>query len=331
MSIRTLATAAFIAGLTLTVAHDAIPALGAQDAKPAQPDAKAEKSPKLADLLARRISLEKPFEGKFKDAIEFLAEKYSLPIVLDPALRDFAGAGMACDGLEDKPIKLPKMMNVRTDTLLRLTCEQADAMFLIYPDYIRIVPTIFGLYETGVTAAGLDPNDDQPSPLTADQLLKTRPLTKRAIVNLTFKGSPVADVLDEIASASGANVVLAPLVAEKAAAKLTGRFANTPVDAAVRTVCEMADLGLIEDANVLIVTTRERAAARAKADQEKKQARLLSLTAANFGLGGSNPVFLPNWLGGASPSDLTTELTKLKEQNDQLKKQLDEVMKLLKK
>jgi hypothetical protein len=238
---------------------------------------------------------------------------------------------MACDGLEDKLVKLPKLLNVRAETVLRLTCEQADAMFLVYPDYLRIVPSIFGLYETGVTSAGVDPNDEQPSHLPVDQLLKTRPLTKRAVVTLSFKGATVADVLDEIAAASGANVALAPLVAEKANAKLTVRFANSPVDAAVRTVCEMADLAVIEDANVLVVTTPERAAARAKADEEKKKARLLGLTLQqNPGLCANGQIFLPNWLG-AQQADVSAELAKLKEQNEALKKQLDEVMKQLKK
>ena len=239
--------------------------------------------------------------------------------------------GAACDGNEDKIVKLPKLMNVRTETVLRLTCEQADAMFLVYPDYLRIVPAIFGLYETGVTSAGTDPNDDQPSPLNSNDLLKTRPLIKRAIVNLSFKGATVADILDEIAATSGANVALAPLVGQKGNEKLTVRFANTPVDAAVRTVCEMSDLAVIEDANVLVVTTRERAAARTKAEEEKKKARLLGLVAQNPGFCANGQVFMPNWLGAVSaPADLSADLVKLKEQNDQMKKQLDEVLKSLK-
>jgi len=301
-----------------------------------------DKSPRLSDLLAKRVSLDQSFEGKFKDAIELLAEKFQLPIVLDPAIREVVIGGAACDGLEDKPVKLPKMLNVRVETLLRLTCEQADAMFLVYPDYIRVVPTVFGLYETAVTTAGADPNDSEPALLSTEQVLKTRPLTRRAIVNVSFKDAPIAEILDEIAGRSGANVALAPLVAEKANAKLTVRFANAPVDAAVRTICEMADLGMIEDANVLVVTTRERAAARLKLEAEKKRAAMLAALPPNAGLGG--PGLQPGLIGGigglggiggfageASGTDLSAEIAKLKEQNEHLRKQLEEVMKNLKK
>jgi hypothetical protein len=330
MPFRTLTTATLVAAFGLFTLHGTAEPASPQDAKPAQP---AEKTAKLSDLLAKRISLEKPFEGKFKEAIAFLADRHDLPIILDPSLREVGDMGLACDGLEDKAVKLPKLMNVRTETVLRMTCEQADAMFLVYPDYLRIVPSVFGLYETGVTSAGTDPNDDQAPLLPAGQLLKTRPLIKRAIVNLTFKSASVADILDEIAATSGANVALAPLVGEKGNVKLNVRFANTPVDAAVRTVCEMSDLAVIEDANVLVVTTPERAAARAKAEEEKKKVRLLGLVLQNPGLCANGQVFFPNWLGAAAtqPVDATSEITKLKEQNEQLKKQLDEVLKSFKK
>src|SRR5262245_35062596 len=259
MSTRKYCVTALVAALVLAAVHAPAQPSRAEDAVAAQA---VEKSPKLTDLLSRRVSLEKPFEGKFKDAAELLAEKYELPIVLDPALREFAGGAAQCDGLEDKPVKLPKMTNVRVETLLRLTCEQADAMFLVYPDYLRFVPTLIGLHETGIVRTEGESNEAESQFLPAEQILKTRPLTRRAIVNLSFKDTPLSEILDEIASRSGANVALTPLVNENARMKLTVRFQNAPVDAAVRTICEMADLAMVEDANVLVVTTHERAAAR---------------------------------------------------------------------
>jgi hypothetical protein len=326
MPARTFVIAAFTAVLVFTLSHGrATP----QQKAELKADIKTDKARKITDLLAKRVSLDPPFDGKFKDALEMLTEKYRLPIVIDPSVREFAGAGMACDGLEDKTIKLPRMLDVRTDTLLRLTCQQADAMYLVYPDYIRIVPTLFGLYESGVVSSGPDASSDEAPLLDANQLLRTRPLTKRAIVNLSFSSATVSEILDEIAAASGANVALAPLVADKGAAKLTVRFANTPVDSAVRTICEMTDLDSIEDANVLIVTTHERAAARRKADLDKKRARIAPF-AGFAGFGGNGLVFA-NGLGGAALPDWAGEIAKLKEQNEQLKKQLDEVLKLVKK
>src|SRR5262249_43372452 len=160
-----------------------------------------------------------------------------------------------CDGADDLPIKLPKLANVKLETILNLVCEQVNAKFLIYPDHIKIVPVAMWLYETGVHRAdATQPGDsDQTEFLPMMEGLKAKPLIKRAVVTLAFKGATVAEVLDEIAATSGANVVLAAgVVGEKANQKLTVRFANTPVDVAVRTVCEMSELAAIEDGNVLV-------------------------------------------------------------------------------
>src|SRR5205823_12823777 len=102
---------------------------------------------------------------------------------------------------------------------------------------------------------------------------KAKPLIKRAMVTAAYKGTPLSEVLDDIAESTGATVVLSPEVGPKAAAGVTARFANTPVDAAVRTLCEVADLGVMEDANVRVVTTRERASGGAGAWGERGKAR----------------------------------------------------------
>jgi hypothetical protein len=225
----------------------------------------------------------------------------------------------------DKIVKLGKHTDMKLETALTLLCEQAQCRFLIYTDHIKIVPFTSWLYETAVlqhdplTSAALG-LDDTPF-LTAEEMQKTKPLTKRAVVSASFKNKPLSDVLDEIAESTGANVVLSPLLpANVRQAPITVRFANTPVDAAVRTLCEMTESGVIEDANVLLVTTRERAAARAKEEAQKIKDRRPPQFS---GLGQSVSL-------NALP-DVNGELVKLKEQNEQLKKELEEVKKLLKK
>jgi hypothetical protein len=158
--------------------------------------------------------------------------------------------------------------------------------------------------------------------LPSGEILRNRPLIKRALVNASFKERPLSEVLDEIAESTGANVALSPLVpAEVRRAPVTVRFANTPVDAAVRTLCEMTETGVIEDANVLLVTTRERASVRAEEDAQKRKERQPPVQP--FGFGG---------LGGAVPPDANAfEIGRLKEQNEQLRRQLDEIQKHLKK
>jgi hypothetical protein len=327
---RVPALAAALALLAAPAAADA------QDPKPAGKLTTEKATP--AERLAKKVSIDR-FEGKFKEAVQFLGDKFDLPVVIDPGLDKSQEGG---EMVEDRPVRLPKMANVRLDTVLKVLGEQVNGTFLVYPDYVKLTGSAFALYESGVIRQH-EPGEVEEVPfLPALELEKSKPLIKRALVNLSFKNAPLGRVLDEIADSTGATVVLSPLVGEKATLPLTARFANTPVDAAVRTLCEMADLGVIEDANVLVVTTRERAADRARQEEARRQARQAALAAAGgpggfVGLGGLGGGLVggggTGLAGGpaAVPPDLAAELARLKEQNEQLKKQLDEIQKLLKK
>ena len=157
---------------------------------------------------------------------------------------------------------------------------------------------------------------------TAD-LQKSKPLIKRALVTGVFKNVTLADIIDDIAESTGATVVVSPTIGEKAKLPLTVRFSNTPVDAAVRTLCEMAEVGAVEDANVLLVTTAERAAAKVKDVADKRKARLAEIQGpglSGFGFG-----------GGQHVSPEAAELAKLKTEHEAMKKQLEELQKAMKK
>jgi hypothetical protein len=331
---RTLAIASVIALVGTALAQPSKP----NDPKAPAPAAKGGDGPDLMKLLATRVTLEKQFDGKFKDAVKMLSDKYDLPIVVDPHVGEGeAGAAALAAATvvaivaeldagnapaDDKPVTLPKFVNVRLDTLLNILVAQVNAKFLVYPDYVKIVPEFFAAYESGVLKANSDPNEES-SPLSATDLLRNKPLIKRALVNVSFKNKPLGDAIDEIVESTGANVAVSPLLpANVRQSPITVRFANTPVDVAVRTLCEMTECGVIEDANVLLVTTPERAAARAKDEAQKARERR-PVQQAIIGLG-QQGVF-------ASQPDLVGEVAKLKEQNEQLKKQLEQLEKLLKK
>ena len=325
MTARTLAAAALVAVVGAALAQQP---KGGLAPVPAAPPAKAADKPDLPKLLATRVTVAK-FSGPFKDAVKLLADAYDLPLVTDPRLGENNGMA-ACDGADDQPVKLPKLTSVRLDTVLKLLAEQVNGKFLVYPDHIKIVPEAFAAYESGVLSVSTDPNDEPPMLSTTD-LLRSKPLTRRALVNASFKNKPLSEVIDEIAEATGANVAVSPLLPMNVRqAPVTVRFANTPVDAAVRTLCEMTESGVIEDANVLLVTTRERAAARAKEEAQKVKDRQYPSM-----IGGPNTIPWPGGggLGGAFHPlpDVNAELLKLKEQNEQLRKELDELKKVLKK
>ncbi len=321
MTARTLAAAALVAVIGTAFAQQ--PKADLQPIPIALKQKDAEK-PDLPKLLATRVTVQK-FDGKFKDAVTLLAEKFDLPLVVDPRLGE--GEAMAqCDGVDDKAVKLPKLVNVRLDTVLKILAEQVNGKFLVYPDYIKIVPDSFAVYETGVLSVNMDPNSDDTPLITQADLIRNKPLTKRGLVNASFKNKPLTEVIDEIAEATGANVAVSPLLPMAVRqAPVTVRFANTPVDAAVRTLCEMTESGVIEDANVLLVTTRERAAVRAKEEAQKLKDRQPPVYPNAIGLGG------PGGFAVNPLPDVNAELLKLKEQNELLRKELDEMKKMLKK
>ena len=275
----------------------------------------------VVGLLGKRVTVVK-FEGRFGEAIELLRDRYGLPVVIDPSLKTEDDSPV-----ENLTVRWPALEDVRLESLLRLVGDQVKGMPMVRPDGVAFVGMVSGLYESGVLKQPGSPElfGVEESPLlTIDEMQRSRPLTQRALVNASFKDQPLAEIIAAISEATGANVILAPQAADAAKQSLSVRFANTPVEAAIRTLCEMTELGVIEDANVLIVTTRERAEARAKQAEQKRKARLAEQNAVlGGGFGG---------LGGiAAPADLSAEIAQLKEQNAQMKKQLDEIKQLLKK
>jgi hypothetical protein len=321
---RALAAAVLVAFVGTALAQPPKLALPGQP-KVGKEDAKADK-PDPAKQLAARVTIEK-FAGKFKDAVAMFIDKYELPLVVDPRVGEETALA-ACDApADDKPVKLPKLVNVRLDTALKLVAEQVGGKFLVYPDHVKIVPAAFAEYESGVLSTTPDAGEEALLPTA--ELIRARPLIKRGLVNVSFKNKPLSEALDEIAEATGATIAVSPLLpANVRQAAVTVRFANTPVEAAVRTLCEMTECAVIEDANVLLVTTRERVATRAKEDAQKLRDRQPPpVVIAPGGLGGGLGV------AGLAPQqpDLAAELARLKEQNEQLRKELEEIKKLLKK
>ena len=320
MTARTLAAAALVAVIGTALAQPPKAVLLAQKEKD-EPKAVA---PDLNKQLATRVTIDK-FDGPFKEAVELFAEKFNVTLIVDPRLgEEFAMGAAMCDAPADnRPVKLPKLVNVRLDTALKLLAEQVGGKFLVYPDHIKIVPAAFAEYESGVLSTTPD-GIDEPLLSPAD-LIRAKPLTKRGLVNVSFKNKPLGEALDEIAEATGATLAVSPLLpANVRQAPVTVRFANTPVEAAVRTLCEMTECAAIEDANVLLITTRERAAARAKEEAQKLKDRQPQAFGGLCGTGLQFPLG-----GGPGQPDLATEIAKLKEQNEQLRKELEEIKKLL--
>ena len=102
-----------------------------------------------------------------------------------------------CPVPDDRVVKLPKLLNVRVDTVLRLVCEQVNAVHLIQPDHVKITHTVWGPYESGVLPLGdpTNPNEEQPPLLSAADIPKAKPLIKRALVTGAYKNVPLSQII----------------------------------------------------------------------------------------------------------------------------------------
>jgi hypothetical protein len=281
----------------------------------------AAKAVALADRLQEKIPVTAEFDGPFFDVGKQLADKYSLPLAFGPELK----RKLAEDGEEPK-FKLPSMKNIRLGTLLRLYCEHGNAAYLLHTDTIRITTDAHSYYEAGILSTSDE--DAAPKLLPELDLQRSRPLTQRALLTKNYSDKSLKEILVDISQSTGATVVLAP-TAQKSVGienpdqfKLSASFANTPVDAAVRTLADMSDLAVYADANVLLVTTPDKVRQRYEATREKQQI----LAPGGFGFGGGfgcGPQG-PQGLGGAVN---THKDSASKEDIEELKKQIAELKK----
>lgn len=103
----------------------------------------------------------------------------------------------------------------------------------------------------GITSNGLV--------VSTDEGLMIRQLRQR--VSLDTDNKPLPEVLKSLSTETGANVVLDPRIAKKAAeALVTLQLDEVPVETAIRLAAEVASYRVIRMSNVLFVTTDERAA-----------------------------------------------------------------------
>lgn len=269
----------------------AFPALAADPPKPTDSGA-------IAAKLAKRADIDKLIDASLGDVLAYLSDRFEMNFLIDQSLK----SDIALEDRESTKIRLMKLPGVRLDTVLKQVTDQLNATYLVYPDHIRIVSIPQMIRETGQKA------DDDNEGIDLAAFVRHKPL-----VHLALDGKPLDAALKEVADATGANIVLAPHAKDKGRAPITVKMTNVPVDAAVRTLADMADLKMTVQANVYYVTTKERVEAE-EAKLERKREKQLSQLG---GLGGPG-VGLP--LGFVPPADSAHLLERLKKIEEQLEK-----------
>jgi hypothetical protein len=224
------------------------PAADKPQPKP-EPAAKAELS--LAERLARRIDfpgIDDP-ETKLGEALDKLAKESGL--AFDVNERAFAEEMV--EDILSKPIgsPLPRMKNVTAERvlykLLARVPAASGATFLVRREAVEITTGHAQVAEVWSRV------------LNGDELERSSRQPQLPLVSADFDRRPLGEALKELARQGGMNVVVDVRVAEKAKAPVTARLLNTPLDTAVRTLADMAELKPFLLDNLLYVTARDNA------------------------------------------------------------------------
>jgi hypothetical protein len=158
-----------------------------------------------------------------QDVIADLKEKSKVPIILDSSLANF--------GLDiTQPTVSVNLKQVKLEKALEKVLEPYNLKFGIIGE---------GLYistEEGVTIKQL-----------------------RQRVSIDCDGTELATALKQLAADTGANIVVAPNIGDRAKKAVSLKLDKVPVETAVRLLAEVADLRCVRMENVLWVTTPEKA------------------------------------------------------------------------
>jgi len=102
------------------------------------------------------------------------------------------------DGKEavgDSPVKLPKMIGIRLNTVLHRLLGQVDGTYLIRPDYIEVVPLVYARPESWNATRNLAPlvNAEFTERPLAEALRELRTELELATQELAHLGEAVSD------------------------------------------------------------------------------------------------------------------------------------------
>src|SRR5262249_22240047 len=125
------------------------------------------------------------------------------------------------------------------------------------------------------------------SEAAAAEVDATEPVDRRPvpIVHARFADRPLNDALEELADQAGVSILLdARRAEEKVKERVTARLINMPLDAAVRTLADMAELRALDVDNGIYVTTKENAQ-NLQAEQDKRRQAMMQAQAGVGGIG----------------------------------------------
>ncbi|MCE9566316.1 MAG: hypothetical protein K8U57_30195 [Planctomycetes bacterium] len=157
------------------------------------------------------------------DVVNDIKEKSKLPVILDSGLANF--------GLDiNQPTVTVNLKQVKLKDGLKAVLDPYNLKF-------------------GLTREGLFISNEEG--VTARQL--------RQRVSVDCDGNEFATAIKQLATDTGANVVVDPRLADKAKKAVALKLEDVPLETAIRLLAEVADLRAVRMSNVLFITTPEKA------------------------------------------------------------------------
>jgi hypothetical protein len=167
----------------------------------------------------------------FKDALDQLSKKYDLPFWID--IQAFR-VDYSLQDVGEIPVSFPKSRAVTLRAVLALLLRQVNGAYRVRDGYIEIttLQRWTGRFRTG---------DDSPIP---------------PLIDLVFDERPLNEALQEVADASGIQVLVdADLAGARSETPVTVDLEQVPAETAFRLLAALADLKAIQLDNVVYVTT----------------------------------------------------------------------------
>ncbi len=213
----------------------------------------SKEAPTLAQKMNQRVNFSglEDARATLTDALDKISKVYNVSFEINDRafemdqLKDVARTPVA-----ETPI--PEMKNARLSRVLRTILRRVPApsgtTYSLRDDHIEITTNAFQRAEIWGAYRG--------------------PFLP--LVNVTFDKCPLADAARELADQAEFTVLVDSRAGDKAKTPVSARLLNTPLDTALRLLCDMADLRTVHLDNVLYVTTKENAEAMEERLEKEK-------------------------------------------------------------
>jgi len=192
------------------------------------------------ERLDQPITIEFEPNTPLREALSHLAERYKMTVLVDT---DAFKVDQNQPDVENQPVRLPKVVDVRLLTALRAIFQQVGADFFTKDDVLTVVPRSY---------------------IESGRVFKHP-------VDVSFSKRPLAEALAELSDLSGLSVVLDPRGQADPSLAVTADFRNVPARDAVRVLANMAGMKSIVMDNLLYVTSAKNADQLTKEKEQERE------------------------------------------------------------